>query len=268
MPESKLPRLRLGTIDKTHDRAVESMGRFSGRYLTREICKPLAMSFSLLLNSEETPDIYGTLVQYEGMMLTPEWIDLVSRQLVARKEELGGGPLRLFERPIRDEWVPLEVYSIKPCVWRDNDPGQMLQFYCLAGHPAGHHLQKKLPERFLSYMAYKIGFSRRIQFDHDPLQMIGLRFWGYLLADTEESSDLSFENWDVSNDVLKHNRTIIKLRNRFELDTEDDTCPFALDHYCSECPRSVNECPAAIHRERYARGHIVDDPTAGAGQPS
>lgn len=267
----KLPRLR-ADLEQHHVELLELFLRHVGTALDSTAANRIAQESQYILGGDVTAEpIFQTLMLYAGRKVESRWCDLIARQLTARIAELKGGPLQIFERPLQDEWVPLEIYSMKGCLWRESSNGQSITFYCLAGHPAGHRLTKKIPERWLAWLAYQIGYSRRIPYDYDPTELIGMQLWGYLKAAAEEDNDLDFQHWQVSNGQKKHNRAILRLRRRFDIEPHkvpDDkvgeySCPFELDTYCSQCRYPVAMCIASPNRDRINEsGSVVDDTAA------
>jgi len=254
----KLPRVKLDELDYLHEDLVSMFLRFEGKKLTPELCLRLARNLSFALEGGVNVDhAFQTLMQYENKELNKHWSSLLARQVVARQYELAGGPLQLFDkRPVRDEWVALEIMSSKPCDWRGKPAGIELTFYCLTGHPAGHLLAKKFPENWIAYLAYRIGFSRRLRYNYETWTLEGLRFFGYLLGAKRDPADLDFEDWVVNPAVKRANQLIIKKRQRFEVETggmsedkqQEYSCPFDLEIYCSDCRHSTNECIAVPRR--------------------
>jgi len=241
---------------------LQLFGEYYGQPLSRDACHRLAdlicKSIEFLRGVRNT--VVQTVLQYEGAVLSRRRARILARQLAARDSDLKKGPLQPFERPIRDEWVPMEVSRTEPCVWREDEEGYILHLFCLAGHPAGHLLQKKVPETWLAWLAYQIGFSKKVPYTYEPEMFIGLRFWGYLLAEESEGSGLlTFERWDISLKFRKYNRTIILRRSRLDLGLDDydgetgrkleHSCPFDFEHYCSECSVDVNDCVASYNRD-------------------
>lgn len=227
--------------------------RFDGESLTLQLCQRIAHNLHFALDVPPN-SVYQTLVQYEGTELTGEWPALLAQQLVARQEELVEGLLQLYTRPVRDEWVALEITEVRESLWRDEHPGIEMGFLCLTGHPAGHRIRKNFPERWSDWLAYQLGFSRRVQYDYDISKFVGLRLYGFLKANLEDSSALDFEDWRVPAKVLQQNKLVIYKRMRFDvephLQTDKYSCPFDYEHYCSECQRGFWECPASPDRNR------------------
>ena len=261
----KLPRVNLDKLDASHSDFVKMFWRFSGEKLTSELCKRIAWNVEGAL--EVSANLcYQTLMQYEGKVLDSKWCALLARQLVARQDELDVGVLQLFDRPIRDEWVALEIYKLTACQWRDHGQGMLIDLYCLTGHPAGHTLKKKFPEGWLSFLAYRIGYSRTVRYEHDPQELVGLRFWGYLLAARRDPNDLDFEDWKIDVKLKRDNQSILRLRHRFdvapeklsgEIESAKYSCPIDSDNYCSQCECSVDSCRAAYNRERMYVDRVV-----------
>ncbi len=253
-----LPRSKLVSLDPLHYDFLAVLHRFRGQVLTTGLCGHLARNFSAALDDVSETNVFQTLLQYVGHELDAYWSSLLARQLVARKEELEYGVLQLFTKPLRNEWVALEVYKATACVWRENAKGVYLHLYCLTGSPAGHVLRKKFPETWLAYLAYQIGYTRRMQYDYEPTSLTGLRLWGYLLAAPGQQGELGFEDWKVDAGMKAYNQSILKLRARFDIDLdripesklEEYSCPIDADHYCVQCHCSVQQCIAAYNRER------------------
>lgn len=251
----RLPSISLASVDSQHVDFVRMFRNYHNQRLTRELCHILAHNVHFALGEAYLVDnIFQTLLQYVGEPLDDQWTDILARQLAARKEELKGGVLQLYECPLREEWVPLEVYSLIPSVWRETRDAQILNLYCLAGHPAGHRLQKKLPESWLAYLAYQIGFSSRFRYEYEPTEFIGLRFWGFMKRPARGREELDFEQYKASGQLEEHNRLIIARRQRFNFQPDalprNCSCPFDLDCYCSDCRHPVEVCVASYDREQ------------------
>ncbi len=273
------PPIRLPKLDALHSDFVRMFARFEQSVLDGSLCRRITSNVHMALNDPriDADHLFQTLMQYEGRQLDDKWCDLLARQIVARQEELRAGVLHLFERPIRDEWVPMEIYEVEECEWRDRPEGQALTLYCLAGHPAGHRLVKRVPENFLAFLAYRVGFNRRMVYEHEPKCFVGFRLWGLLKVG--RGDELDFEEWMVDSPMKKWNQTIHKRRSRFDVDTwqmsdaraAEYSCVYDEQHYCSECRRRVDECVAVPNRER-THGRPVQDPGAdhksGGGQGS
>ena len=186
-----------------------------------------------------------TLLQYLGEKLSTRTISLLVSQLAARHDELASGPIAKFSiANVVQEWVSLEILGLQQAIWRETKPGIQLKLECLSGTPAGHIFDRKLPLTWLNYLAYQIGFSRRMTYpDDQPWLFQGLHFWGSMVK-LEDKLELDFVDFAVSNGMKKHNKDILKLRLRYELDG-DIECPSGFDHECSSCQVSYKQCPAA-----------------------
>ncbi len=186
-----------------------------------------------------------TMLQYTGSKVTLAFCKRVSLQLAARQDELRKGPIIYFQRPTKAEWVPLEIQSLQTCMWHSKAGDRAgIEFVMLAlgGHPAGHLLRRKFPLAWLGFMARKVGFGRRVQWDDEPQHFLGLRFFGFLKP-REDSTDLEFSDWEVPPKLRKYNYQIIKLRTRFDYELAE--CPRNLQHYCWQCPHKRSQCMAS-----------------------
>ena len=120
----------------------------------------------------------------------------------------------------------------------------MFELFAMTGQPAGHVLRRKVPNTWLNWFAYQVGYSRAMQYDQVPQHFVGLRFWGFLKP-KPESGEVEFTDWQLNPAFKKHNKAIIKLRTRFEHNKVD--CPKGFTHQCLECPQRRSECPASCH---------------------
>jgi hypothetical protein len=275
-----IPKIKLGVIEARVKAVLGAIMQGTPEPWDYARCQRLALSLHYIIDERDVPTghIFQTLVQYCGRPVDLRWAAVLAWQLVARSFELKLGALQPYENPIRDEWVPMEIYGATPAPWREDKRGQLLTLHCLAGSPAGHRLRKKFPEDWLAFLAYRIGYNRRIQYDHEPKDLLGFRFWGYLkVPKTGATDELDFEDWQVDKQTKTHNVAILRLRKRFELDlekvSEDNieqySCPFGYDHYCSSCHRTAASCIAAPNRERVDVGRpLVDGTPTGDPEPS
>lgn len=187
-----------------------------------------------------------TVLQYVGEKPTVELLRLLAAQFAARHNELLIGPLDRFGTAVITEWILLKVLRVQQAVWRETSPGAELLFECVTGKPAGYLFKKKLPDGWLSYLAYKIGFSRRLIYPDDARYLVGLQFWG-LTVSAEKAESLDFSDWDVDAKSRKYNQHIIKLRLRNEINQDID-CPFDYSDECISCTKTVSQCEAAFLR--------------------
>jgi len=269
--DNRLPKIKLEKLDLQHKAMVETLLQVAPERMTPWFAKRFAKVYGdITKQSHREPLVMQTMLQYLADKVDLPFIDRCCRQLLGRTNELESGPLLPFVKPIQLEWVPFEIVSLSKATWNENKPGQLMTVYCLAGSPAGHRLPKKLPEAWLRFIAYKIGYTRKINYpDDEPWQLIGLRFWGLVIPVTEERSTLDFSDWAIDAQMKKSNAGIIAKRNRHLLDDPEGptaqecdedpdlkvpkhACPLRLDHYCSACPHTLAACEASIHRERFS----------------
>lgn len=255
-PAVKLPKVKLSELDGQHADLFRMLSVFCSVPLTDEACVRIAANLLVAFN-ERYPyeNIRQTVFQYKGMRLLPEEVDKLALQIVARQEELLRGVLLPYRGPTRAGWSLVEIVEVRNVVWKGDRQGRELHLKCLTGHPAGVTVVKKVPDGWLSFLAYRIGFTRRRVYDYNPLHFVGLRIWAYLKPD-EETYD--FEEWEVNSAILKRNKAIILRRMRDDLEApindrqeaeyERAACPFAFDHPCFSCPKHAAQCDASIHR--------------------
>lgn len=187
-------------------------------------------------------NLTSTFQQYKGVPVSLALAKTLAWQVASRGNELDRGILLSYSRPTKPEWVACEISSISDAVWRETDLGTCFHLFALAGHPAGHVLQRKVPNTWLNWFAYQVGFSRAMVFDRDPRHFVGLRFWGFLKPKLD-SPDVEFTAWELTPEFSKYNKAIIKLRTRFEHGKVE--CPKAFDHLCWDCSVRRSECPAS-----------------------
>jgi hypothetical protein len=226
-------RIRLGAI-VTNELAIHWTQQLHGSKLWPE-------------TDETLVNLQNTFLQYANRPVDERFARVLARQLAARAKTLTRGPLLAYERPVKPEWVYLEVTGLKAALWRGEKSGVDLQLDALSGHPAGNLLHLKVPISWLSFLAYRIGFSRRVRYDDEPRLFVGLRFLGYLKPRLD-STEPDFEDWFIDKQCKKHNVQIIKLRTRFSYEKAE--CPFDFSHDCWSCTKDVASCPASYLRSQ------------------
>ena len=195
-------------------------------------------------------NLVGTVNQY------PDQSDRtrLAYQLVARRDELANGPIVKVTRPTRSEWIGIEITGVELTEWRGDQPGVTLRLLCRTGQLAGVTVSRKFPIGWLSFLAYQIGFTRRLQYDPDnPAMLVRLRMRARLVW-SEQDRPVDFDQWALDREATKHNRLIIARRTRFDVqhkrfeDSKGEplahVCPFDYDHDCGACQVSHTECPA------------------------
>ena len=240
-----LPEYSCKAVLEQVNRARQALEYLIGRELTVHLSQLIGNHISDLLGTHvgHTTD---TLLQYLGT-LTREQVELLAWQFGGRKEELRRGPLQRYWRPTVDHWVPFECRGIRPTVWRQDEPGIELELFGLGFQPAGVTLKRIVSEAWTRFFAYQVGFNRRTQYDDQPKHLIGLWFWLHLKTAQEGDAQVEFDAWQMSPWMLKHNREIIKLRTRFDVDNGPE-CSYDLEIPCLECVRTSRECVAAVRR--------------------
>lgn len=239
------------------DRLLEDVGalgvvltRYQGLTVDLDVARAVAARANTYFDDTISFDfMVETLHQYRGRVLDADFIQLLALQLVARRRELKTGALTLYTKPIKAEWVALELTDLQETTWRVTEAGQLLKLFAFSGHPAGHRLEKKVPTPWLNFLAYQVGFTRRRRFEGFPWTLIGTRFWGYLTPDPQADT-LNFTAWFVTPAFLKMNREIIAYRTRQNQNTgvEKPECPHDHNWDCDQCPHKEDECPGSIHR--------------------
>lgn len=223
---------------------------YQGLTVSADVARAIAARISTYFDDEVSfAFMFETLHQYRGATLDSDFIQKLALQLVARRRELQEGPLALFTKPIKEEWVALELTDTVETAWRGTEAGHILKLFVFSGHPAGHRLEKKVPTPWLNFLAYQVGFTRSRRYDCLPWTLIGTRFWGYLVPD-EKADVLNFTAWFVTPAFLKMNRAIIAFRTRFNPNTGIDKpeCPYGHDWDCDQCHQKENECQGSLHR--------------------
>lgn len=201
------------------------------------------------------PEVHveDTVVQYAGTKLTVQVCDVIARQLAARLDDLSVSPLLRSTKIAGAGWHLLEIYELKTQE-KFGKAGVATKLYVLSGQLAGQYLTPWLHENLLSYLAYQaLGFTRRTNYDYEPQLLVGLRCWVYL-REKEEQTEIVEWAKDAMTD--KHNRQILRLRMRFDVDldsvseklAQQYSCPSEFDHYCADCHELVAACPASPFR--------------------
>lgn len=190
--------------------------------------------------------ILQTLLQYTGREMSARTINLVARQLAARRDALPHMPLMHLQYPVA-EWAAFEILDAIPSLWRDRE-GHMLRLYTLTGKVAGLVYDKKLPDSWLRGLAYRIGYTRRFIYSDEPKDLVGLRLWADVAPSERDPKQPDFREMVVDAQLMKHNKDIIKKRMRFEREFEVDPCPYSLDNMCSECHKDASECNGSYTR--------------------
>ncbi len=246
-----VPKVNIKKLELLRSQFYQVTSKYLNCEITVQTASRMTYSIHMLLNERYSRDrVFQSLVQHTGTIITPKFAATLAMQLAARHTEMNNNILVLFDKPVRNEWVAFEVDKAVETVWQESQAGVDMTLMCLTGHPAGYRLNKKFPAKWLNYLAYQVGFNRRIQYDFDHRHFIGLRFWGYLFPKDE---DFDFSNWSVDNAMKKDNAIIIGRRNRYNIDFEykEDSpknCPYDLNTDCFSCRKLRTECSASLHR--------------------
>ena len=244
--EKTLPRIKV-------DRVVALAGEFGRSFLRRYTTQPVTEEGAqhLALQFVELADrpfayrgVHQTLRQLVGHPVTLPQAARLGWQIAGRLDDLEAGPVPLFESPVANEWVALEIQGVGAARWPDGRPAVDLTLFPLTGTPAGFQFVRRVPEGWLRFLAYQIGYSRRVEYPDEPRYLVGLRFWAWTVSG-EEGLDMS--KWAMDPAIAKANRLILRLRHRFDT-TYETECPRDLDIDCWDCTSSLNECPAAYRR--------------------
>jgi len=240
----------LKKVEKNSAKLLSAFLPFENSIITKDVALQLARRADYILDrSEIFENVYPTILQYESQVMTAKTADLLSRQIAARLLELEARVVPAFQYVVVPEWTPLEIIAVKEAVWRDTEKGQQFSFLCLSGTAAGHILVKKFPDKFLSYLAYQIGFNKRMNYNYEPKVFLGLRISGLLIPSQRESGQTDISEWQISKNMKKRNVGILKLRTRYDkLHKEGPECPNGFDNACEDCMKNSNDCPASYIR--------------------
>jgi hypothetical protein len=240
-----LPRVDYKGVAARRARYLAVLTTYAGKPVDGTVIRALKRVIVDTYDDSYADSVQQTVMQYTSEKLSTRTISLIASQLAARHNELARGPLERFRiANVNQEWVPLEILGLQQAVWRDTKPGIQLKLECLAGTPAGHVFDRKLPLNWLNYLAYQIGFTRRMPYPDDRFWLFeGLRFWGSMVK-LDERDELDFVDFSVDSNMKKLNKEILKLRLRYDIES-DVECPRGFEHECSSCQVSCHECPAA-----------------------
>jgi hypothetical protein len=186
--------------------------------------------------------IKQTLLQLIGHRPSKPQMTRLGWQLVGRQEEMDRRPIPMVDTPAANGWVAVRIDSMSDISWSDDKPGYSLNMFVLSGSAAGFTIKRNVPAGWTRFIAYKVGFSRRMEYQDEPKHLIGLVLWAYAVSKPE---GLEMTAWNIDDKMLKHNKAILKLRNRHFFD-DGPECPFELDTECVECTRLTHECQASI----------------------
>ena len=253
-----LPATRLKTINQGVGVLERHFKRWLGFKLDVGLCATIAahIASDLGCRAKDVSNLSQTLLQYSGQLLTLDFIQRLVRKLVVNSDSLRAGPILIHTGFHRAQWVPYEIVNLSSAVWKTGSPAKILQLYALAGSCAGEVFDKKVPESWLSYFAYQIGFTRRVQYPDEPILFIRLRFWAYMKPNAEDATKLDFAKFECDRQLKEWNSVIIRRRLRLDLNMDEYTkdgdlkkwaCPRGYDHYCDRCPESVSFCAASYN---------------------
>lgn len=236
----KPPQNRLSSIDTLHREVFGVLIHGAYTRVSHVCCRRWALTLQTAFRCFEGVDIdylNSTLRQYEGKKCTNRWVDIISRQLAARKNELQQGPLSMYVEPCAKEWLAVELYAA-----RRTD----LHFYCLTGTPAGHMLTRRVDSAWVTSLSTVAGCGRRIPY-HQPSDLVGCRFWSYC---TPAGTTFDMSDWYVDSRMRQSNKQLLQ-RRRHLSDTpshEESACPMGHKHYCHECQEKISDCYAVYQR--------------------
>lgn len=256
-----IPAVRLNKLQIVRERVQECLHSYLGFTLTLGVCEALATRIYPLLGKyfcrDDVPSVAQSISAYLQKKLDANLIDALGYQLVARAEEMLNGPLVPYSAaPVR-EWCPFTILRVDPDVWKTGMPASILSLKAEWGRPAGNLFQKKVPDSWLRGLAYSLGYSRRLPYPDEPVQLTGLRFWAYVQPHEDSSQGLVFMKWEMDQRLRKENMIIIRRRNRLDLELDEYdkdgdpkawACPHLFEHDCRECQVPASECPASYRR--------------------
>jgi len=239
---------------------------FENAIISKDLARQLARRADYIFEKFEIyENVYPMILQYESQVLTIKTADLLSRQIAARVQELEARVVPVFRNIVTPEWVPMEIVAIQDAIWKDSEKGQQFSFLCLSGTAAGHVITRKFPMGWLSFLAYQIGFNKRMNYPYEPKIFLGLRISGLLVPSQRDEGQTDISEWQISKHMKKRNVGILKLRTRYDkLHREGPECPQGLDNDCSECMKTSTQCDASYIRIQHGRRSQVDGGAAKA----
>ncbi len=257
----------LKKVEKFSAKLYEAFIPFENTIISKDIARQLALRADFIFEKMEIfNNVFPMILQFESQVLTAVVADTLARQIAARVAELEARVVPVFQSIVVPEWTPLEIIGIKDATWKEDQKGQQFTFLCLSGTAAGHAVVRKFPEKWLSFLAYQIGFNKRMNYNYEPKVFIGLRISGLLMASQRDEGQTDITEWRISAHMKKRNVAILKLRTRFDkLHKEGPECPKGFDNDCSECMKVSTECDASYIRVNNGRSSM--DAGAAKGSP-
>jgi hypothetical protein len=208
--------------------------------------------------------MFETFRPYLGAPYTQEWWRDMCWRLASNIASLAAGhPLRPWQAPGIQEWVPLQVMRIEPAaVSREGNSRYRLTYRILAGHACPILFRKLHSHEWLKRLSRYVGFTRSLGTRpySSPYQFTGLRFYVLLDPALSREGQPGFYQMRCTGAVSEHNKATLLRRNRH---TASFTCPHAFEHACHHCAIGYLECAAGTHKLNY-----VQRPCLGCGQPA
>lgn len=257
----------LKKVEKFSAKLYQAFIPFENCIISKDIARQLALRADFIFDKLEIfNNVFPMILQFESQTLTATVADTLSRQIAARIAELEARVIPAFGGIIVPEWTPLEIIDIKDATWKEDQRGQQLSFLCLSGTAAGHVITRKFPEKWLAYLAYQIGFNKRMNYNYEPNVFLGLRISGLLIQSQRDEGQTDIQEWRISAHMKKRNVGILKLRTRYDkLHKMGPDCPSGLDNECKDCMKDSKQCEASYIRINNGRSKL--DAGAPKGSP-
>jgi len=196
-----------------------------------------------------------------GGPLSPTDLAVLSWRLAGNVDRLKAG-LAVTPWSVQrvDEWMPIQVLSCRPARDRRRRRGVYLAFRALAGTGCPVSSEQFWTSEQCWFFATALGFERRrrLGYDGDPRNFVGLRLHGLFTPASCRFGSLRFDGLRVTGALSSHNRELIEVRARAS------PCPRGHSHLCSSCPvgyTGADRCRYATHPEPWSAR-----PCAGCGR--
>lgn len=251
MPER--PSYNLGAIERKRDQLRTELGaQFGQQVLQADLFNAFVVQVRQRLPATVSYDAaYESCRGLLGRAFTPaEALNFCWRlagNMDRLREGLAVGP---WAGQRGDEWVPLQIIRGYQTRNAKRKLGTEFTFRILAGSPAGMRTTAFWSKGLTSLVAGNVGFSRFGDYRfRNHRDLVGLRLYGLVEAKRSATSPSFFEMAYPQSLVTWNRENVLRIRCRKE------PCPRGWLHPCHRCAVGFTECPAAVHRFTYERGH-------------
>lgn len=255
----KLPNINLGGVEQLRDRLYEHVFQtYEGTEIKNDVFVELVDRVRLRMHTVPRRVLELSMLTLLGRSMTFNLAMGTAWRLAGNMPRLKNSvPIDAWTRQAEAETVPVQIIEVRRQRNRWNKQGYELRKRIMAGTPAGELVMRWVSHDYACYLAFQIGFSRKInkgvvRLYTDAHELTSMRLFVRLDPVFSKDGQLTWRQWGISTPLKRWNQEVMLARQKVT-----PPCPIAARHPCKVCYLGTDACIAGCHPRTYEQRQCV-----------